>query len=363
VPRGLSVLALVTDAFGGYGGIAQYNRDLLQALADSAIVERVVALPRIAKGGADGPPSKVVQSAPRFGRLSYSLNALATARRDGPFDVVFCGHLYHAPLAAALCRIIGARMWLQTHGIDAWERPSPLVRASADRAELVTAVSRCTRRRVLEWTTVRPERVRVLPNTVRSTFSPGLRSEATLAKFGLSGAKILLTVSRVDKVDAYKGHDRVIKAMAKVRRAEPDALYVVVGDGDGRADLQALTERSGLTDAVRFLGRLSDEDVLALYRSADAFIMPSMKEGFGIVFVEAGACGLPVIAGNRDGSVDALADGQFGRLVDPLSQDEIVGALIDILRRRPPAAVEAVQRFSYPQFAKHVDALVRTLAA
>ena len=188
---------------------------------------------------------------------------------------------------------------------------------------------------------MRPERVRVLPNTVRSTLSPGPRSETTLARFGLSGAKVVLTLSRIDKADAYKGHDRVIEAMAEVRRAEPEALYVVVGDGDGRADLEALAKRQGAGDAVRFLGRLNDDDVLALYRSADAFVMPSMKEGFGIVFVEAAACGLPVIAGNRDGSVDALADGAIGRLVDRLSQDEIAGALIDILRRRPSVAVEA----------------------
>jgi phosphatidylinositol alpha-1,6-mannosyltransferase len=362
VASGLSVLALATDAFGGYGGIAQYNRDLFQALADSRAVGRVVVLPRIANRNAGRPPSKVIQRRPRSGRVSYSLNALATARREGPFDIVFCGHLYHAPLAAALCKIIDARLWLQTHGIEAWESPSWLARASTGRVQLITAVSRYTRRRVLEWTSVEPDRVRVLPNVVRSRFSPGPRNETTLAKFGLSGAKIVLTVSRINKVDAYKGHQRVIKAMAKVRREEQDTIYVVVGDGDGRADLESLAERADLSGAIRFLGRLSDDDILTLYRSADVFIMPSTSEGFGIVFIEAAACGLPVIGGNSDGSVDALADGAIGRLIDPLSQDEIAGALIDILRRKPPAAVEAVRRFSYAQFADHVDTLVRLVA-
>ena len=91
--------------------------------------------------------------------------------------------------------------------------------------------------------------------------------------------------------------------------------------------------------------------------------MPSAKEGFGIVFVEAASTGLPVVAGDLDGSVDALADGEIGRLIDPRSTDEIASAAIDALRRRPPPAVEAAQRFAYANFAHHVDALVRTLRA
>jgi phosphatidylinositol alpha-1,6-mannosyltransferase len=363
MPRRLSVLALVTDAFGGYGGIAQYNRDLLRALADSALIERVIVLPRIAESGAASPWPKVVQAKPRYERLSYSLNALTAASRKGPFDVIFCGHLYHAPLAGALHRITGARTWHQMHGIDAWDRPSRLVCSALRHADLVTTVSRYTRKRMLEWASVSPERVRVLPNTVRSIFSAGPRSEATLAKFGLARAKIVLTVSRVAKTDVYKGHQRVIEAMVAVRKAEPEARYVIVGDGDGRVALQALAERLSLGDTVRFLGRVDDNDVVALYRSADAFVMPSVKEGFGIVFVEAAACGLPVIAGNRDGSVDALADGAIGRLIDPLSQDNLAKAMIDVLLHRPPAALAAVQRYTYPRFADHVDALVRTLAA
>jgi phosphatidyl-myo-inositol dimannoside synthase len=363
VARGVSVLALVTDAFGGFGGIAQYNRDFLCALSDSPIVERVVTLPRVAADNVRDSPTKIVQAPPRRGRLLYSMNALATARRESPFDIVFCGHLYQAPLAAGIARIVGARLWLQTHGIEAWERPARIVRAAVARADLITAVSRYTRRRVLQWTNLSPDCIRVLANTVRPMFSPGPPSEAVLSRLGLSGAKIVLTVARVVQSEAYKGHDRIIEIMAAVRRVEPTALYVVVGDGDGRSKLEALAGRLGVSDAVRFCGRLSDEDLLALYRSADALIMPSEGEGFGIVFLEAASCGLPVVAGNSDGSVDALADGAIGRLVDPRSHDEIVCALIDILRLRPPPALETVARFSYDHFAHHVDALIRTLAA
>jgi phosphatidyl-myo-inositol dimannoside synthase len=355
----MRVLALVTDAFGGYGGIAQFNRDLFQALCASRLVRDVVVLPRIGGRDAAGMPKTLMQVEPKFGRLAYSLNALKTARMMGPFDLVYCGHLYHTPLAAALGRVFNLPVWLQTHGVDAWECPSRLVRATIARMALVTTVSRHTRKRLLGWADLSPDRVRVLPNLVRPIFTPGPADEAALAKFDLDGAKVILTVSRISRADAYKGHDRVIEAMTAVREAEPRATYVVVGDGDARAELEALAGRRGLGPSVRFLGRLSDDEVLALYRSADVFAMPSTGEGFGIAFVEAAATGLPVIGGNCDGSVDALADGAIGRLIDPLSHDEIVAALIDGLRGGRPSGLDAVQRFSFPNFAAHVDALVR----
>jgi phosphatidylinositol alpha-1,6-mannosyltransferase len=361
VAAGLSILALVTDAHGGYGGIAQYNRDLFRALADSPVVSRILALPRVGQHSREGLPPKLVHAKPRRSRIAYSLSALAALRQQGPFDVIFCGHIYHSPLAAALSRWSGARLWLQAHGVDAWDCRSPLTRFAVARADLVTAVSRFTRRRLLDWAGLPADRVRVLPNTIRPQFAPGPANPATLAKFGLAGARIVLTVSRIDPADAYKGHARVIGAMGAILRAEPRAVYVVVGDGAARPELER--RAAGLGRAVRFLGRLADEDVLDLYRSADLLAMPSTKEGFGIVFVEAAATGLPVIAGDLDGSVDALAEGAIGRLIDPRSVADIAAAVIDALQRRPPPAVEAAQRFAYENFAQHVDALVRTFRA
>jgi phosphatidylinositol alpha-1,6-mannosyltransferase len=368
--QALRILALVTDAFGGYGGIAQYNRDLLQACSASDCVESIVVMPRLVTEAISGPlPDKVIQTPAHFGRFAFSLAALRIALTRGPFDVIFCGHIYHAPLAAALCRLTGARLWLQTHGVDSWERPPPLLRACVEHATLVTTVSRYTRDRMAQWSRLAPEQIRVLPNTVRPMFSPGPPDPALLDRLGLSGRKIILTVSRLGKADAYKGHDRVIRALAQVRRAEPSAHYVIVGDGDGRRDLEALVAAQGQGEAVTFLGRRSDEDVLALYHSSAVFVMPSLKEGFGIVFIEAAACGLPVIAGNRDGSVDALADGALGQLIDPLSEAELVAALLDTLPRQQPPfdhaaradlSARAIERFGPPRFAQAVSGLMRS---
>ncbi|HEY0282697.1 MAG TPA: glycosyltransferase, partial [Rhizomicrobium sp.] len=169
--RALKVLALVTDAFGGRGGIAQYNRDLLSALVQGGTAASVAVVPRGAPDPAV-PPAGITQVSPRLGRVAYVLTALRVAFGQH-FDVVLCGHLYMAPLAWLIARLRGARLVVQMHGIEAWPRPARHRRAAVEAADLILCVSRYTRARVLDWTAIAPERVQVLPNTVSAVFTPG----------------------------------------------------------------------------------------------------------------------------------------------------------------------------------------------
>lgn len=358
----MRILALVTDAFGGYGGIAQYNRDLLGALNLSDCVEEIVVIPRLAQRQVGALPAKVRQLPPRASRIAYIAKSVAVAQTSGPFDVVFSGHLYHTPLAAFIGRAMKIPVWLQTHGIDAWDCPARLVREGTERSALITTVSRHTKQRLLAWANVDPERVRVLPNTFRPIFSLGAADESFLQQYDLCGRKIILTVARLAKADSYKGHGKIIEALPSVLSKHPDAVYVVVGEGDARPGLEDEVKRRGVSAHVRFLGRLSDESVLKLYRSARVFAMPSSKEGFGIVFVEAAATGLPVVGGNRDGSRDALADGAIGTMIDPDDADALATSIAGALSRTTRIDVTAVQRFSFGKFSHHVDQLVRTLS-
>lgn len=361
MPAGHRILALVTDAFGGHGGIARYNRDMLSALAASPAVDWALALPRLASPIASALPPKLQQVPPAPGRMAFSLRALATAVRRRPIDTIFCGHLYMAPLAAALARMTGARLWLQLHGIEAWQRPDRATARAAARACFVSSVSRCTRRRFLAWADVDPQRVRVIPNTVEPRFCRGPKPEGLARRLGLDGGKILLTVSRLAAAERYKGHDRVIRALPAVLQRHPGAMYLIVGDGEDRTRLERLAVEQGIAGAVRFAGHVPDADLLDYYRLADVFVMPSTGEGFGIVFLEALACGLPVVAGNVDGSVDALAEGTLGTLVAPDDTAQIARALCDILDSPNPPAPDAVDRFARANFVRHIDDVVRSL--
>jgi phosphatidylinositol alpha-1,6-mannosyltransferase len=352
------ILALVTDAFGGHGGIAQYNRDLLTAFSASPKTSRIVCLPRHAEGADAKLPAKIEQQAPVPARIAYSLAATRLALSRQRYDAVFCGHLYHMPLAAVIARICRAPLWLQLHGVEAWACPGRAVRSAVKRADLITSVSRYTRDRFLDWSRVDPSRNQILPNTYNPRFTPGPKPLHLLQRHGLDGRKIILTVSRLSAEERYKGHDKIIAALPAVLRHHPNTAYLVVGDGDDRSRLEQLTQQSGVSEHVVFAGRVPDEALIAYYRLADVFTMPSTGEGFGIVFLEAAATGLPVIGGNRDGSVDALANGEIGLLIDPDDPDELENALITSLSRER-RAYGSTERFDQTHFTARVDDLLQ----
>ena len=154
------MLALVTDAFGGNGGIAQYNRDFLTALATSESVSEVVVLPRLAPNPSGQLPKGLHQLPPVADRIAFTARSTKLALSRPRIDAIFCGHILMAPLAALLCRAVAAPMWLQVHGIDAWELPTRSVRWAAEEANLITSVSRYTRHQMLaKWWNGDPARI------------------------------------------------------------------------------------------------------------------------------------------------------------------------------------------------------------
>lgn len=216
-----------------------------------------------------------------------------------------------APLAALIARLKDAKLIVQTHGVEAWPRPSRLQRAALESADLVLCVSRYTRAAVLSWATIAPERVLVLPNTVKEAFTPGDGS-TTRAALAVENRRVLLTVGRMDSRQRYKGHDRVIAAIPYIVAQGHDVEYLVVGEGDDRARLEALARDVGVSERVRFLGAIGLQSLIEIYRMADLFVMPSTGEGFGIAFLEAMASGTPALGLDFGGARDALADGELG---------------------------------------------------
>jgi phosphatidyl-myo-inositol dimannoside synthase len=355
----LRILALVADAFAGHGGIAEYNRHLLSTLAACDPIGEVIVLPRLHAKWSGPLPSGVVQLRPVPGRIAYSLTALRTAisRR---IDVVFCGHIFMTPLAAAIAKLLRIPLWVQVHGIEAWEELSGLHRRSVEAAALVTSVSRYTRGRLLAWVGIDPARVRVLPNTMDPRFQPGPKPAYLLDRHSVWGRKVIITVSRLAKSERYKGHDRVIGVLPEILLVYPDAIYLIVGEGDDRPRLESLSAALGLTEKVKFVGQVTSEELPDYFRLADVFVMPSTGEGFGIAFLEALACGIPVIGGNQDGSLDALCDSAIGTAIRPEDREELASAIKAALGN-PVRDGNRVERFILNAFSTHAGALLASI--
>ncbi|MDB5487762.1 MAG: glycosyltransferase family 1 protein [Reyranella sp.] len=355
---GSRILALVGDCYGARGGIARYNQDLFDALADGKV--EILILPRHGDASGIALPAGVRQNPPIFGRLRFSLAAIVAAWRFRPVDAVFCGHVFMAPLGFLLARILGARYWVQAHGTDIWKDRRGLVRRLLGRADLVSTVSRETRRILLEWVDLPPERVRVLPDTVQDVFTPGPQSAALRDRLQLGAGPVLLTVGRLAANERYKGHEAVFSVLAGLRKKFPNLVHVVAGDGDDRARLEAVAAEMA-PGAVRFLGFVPDADLPDLYRLADLYVMPSTEEGFGIVYLEAAACGLRVVGGKGGGTADAIPDERVGVIVDPADRPGLAAAIEQqlALGRADPSAVEPYRR---PHFVAAARALYARLA-
>lgn len=359
----MQILALVSDAFGGHGGIARYNQDLLSALSKCSSVSKIITLPRSQHEPAGQLPEKVIQLPAIPNRFHYAAAAVRHAHHMPTEMIVFCGHLYMAPLARIISIKRNAPIWLQAHGVEAWSKPNRNIAWGARGSQLLTAVSRHTRNTILaNWWEGAAEMIRVLPNTLDARFHPGPKSQAIIAQHGLNGRKVILTVSRIVKSESYKGHEYVLAAMARLRPKHPNLTYLIAGTGDNINHLREIAKGLGVEKHVSFIGHVPDEQLPDYFRTADVFVMPSLKEGFGIVYLEAAACGLPVIAGNRDGSVDALADGAIGTLVDPQDTAMIAEAIDRALDAAPLEDGDGVARFSRRNFERHVDRLVHEIA-
>jgi phosphatidyl-myo-inositol dimannoside synthase len=354
------MLALVTDAFGGRGGIAQYNRDFLCALASSGAVSSIRVLPRLAPDPV-ATPAGVSQEFPRRHRVRYAVAALRTALTKRA-DLIFCGHLYMAPLGALIARLTRAKLIVQMHGIEVWPRPSRLRRAAVEAADLVLCVSRFTRASVLSWAAMIPERLVVLPNTVAPEFMPGDGS-GLRAAWGLQGKRVLLTVGRMDSRERYKGHDRVIAAMPQLVAAGHDVIYLVVGEGDDRRRLEACAREVGVAGRLRFVGSVELPMLITIYRAADLFVMPSTGEGFGIAFLEAMASGTPAVGLAVAGAQDALADGELGTAVTESELAVVLARALESTNRDGDAIARAVRaRFGSEAFTIGARAVIDRLA-
>jgi phosphatidylinositol alpha-1,6-mannosyltransferase len=285
-----------------------------------------------------------------------ALNARALERglRIRP-DALLSLHIVTSPAAAALRRVRGTPAVQYLHADEMRGRPR-LTRQAIRGAQAVVAVSSHTERLAAAAGAV-PARTWRIPNGV------DLPAHVSADR---AGDPVVLTVGRLTQ--RYKGHDVLLGSLPLVRARVPGARWVVIGDGPLRPELEREAAAAGLDGAVSFLGSVADAERDAWLDRARVFAMPSRLppggvggEGFGIAFLEASAHGLPVVAGNVGGALDAVEDGKTGVLVDPEDPAAVAGALAGLLedperaQRLGAAGAERAAGFSWDEIARRVE--------
>lgn len=346
----MRTLILTTDAYGGNGGIALYNRDLADALIAMPEVEEVAVVPRnIHFPPIDVPARVSFHEGGASGKFAFLRTVFAVTRDH--FDLVICGHINLLPVAVILSIKLRAPLVLLVYGIDVWKQPASwLTSRLLACVDAVWSISRVTRDRMMTWSGLPEERFAVLPNAIHlGRYGMAPRRPELMDRYGLAGRKVMLTLGRLSASERYKGVDEVLDAMPELLTLQSDLVYLIAGDGDDRSRLEAKAQQLGLADRVVFAGFVQEWEKADFYRLADVFVMPGRGEGFGFVFLEAMACGIPVVASCLDGSVEAVREGMLGRAVNPDDKTALVAAIREALIR-PRGVPEGLGHFSFSEF-------------
>jgi glycosyltransferase involved in cell wall biosynthesis len=324
--------------WNGPGGIQACSRNLVRACVDLLPKTDMHLLVRNGPFSRDDGCGKITGATAGAAPLScrrpaYAALLAATTLRRRP-DLVIITHLHFAPIAHWLQRWHRFRYWVLAHGMEAWGMLSHAQRRALQGAEKILPVSHHTTARLRTLLGPEAPPMERLPNMVDETaFTPGPKPPHLLRRYGFAKTdRILLTVARLDHHERYKGYDRVLDVFMRVQREVPGLRYIIAGRGADSTRIRRRLKELKLRNAVIVTGFVPVRDLRDHYRLCDLFVMPSQAEGFGIVFLEALACGRRVVAGDADGSAEPLLNGKLGALVDPLDSDALAAALITLLR-------------------------------
>ncbi|MGO8699651.1 MAG: glycosyltransferase [Limisphaerales bacterium] len=198
-----------------------------------------------------------------------------------------------------------------------------------------------------------------MPNSIAiEDFGPGTKDKSLAARYGIQNRKVLFTLGRLSEDERYKGIDEVLEALPVLGQAVPNIVYMVAGGGNDRARLEQKATALGVEDRVIFTGYVPEEEKAAYYRLADAFVLPGWGEGFGIVYLEAMACGIPVVASKLDASHEAVRHGELGVLVNPKNPAELQAGILEALRRPKGVVPKGLDYFSFQNFCQRCHSIV-----
>jgi glycosyltransferase involved in cell wall biosynthesis len=349
------ILCFATEIFPKVGGIQKYNFLFANALSELYGKENVMLVP----SSSDYEPERsyykfkivffkgIVESGclKVFNPLTKTINSLFMLIKYKP-SIVFISHIDQSMIPFVFSRLLLRKVVLLTYGSEVWNKLSIFKLWVLRNTDAVCVISKYTAQK-LEEKGVRDKKIFMVPNAIDfDIFKPKAKNSDLVKKLNLKDEFVLLTVGRMDMSEQHKGHDIAIEALSLVVNSYNKIKYLIVGNGDDIPRLKEIAIDLGVIDFINFIGNVSESELVDYYNLCDVYLMPnrievkdgiSIGEGFGIVFLEANACGKPVIAGNMGGSVEAVVDGYNGLIVDSLSKEDVVNKIKLLIENRDMA--------------------------
>jgi phosphatidylinositol alpha-1,6-mannosyltransferase len=358
----MKTLVTSPEIFASEGGISRIMRLYIKALDEHDVDGQIDV---VALVDPQGNTSRMEALDLRSGwgyfacgrrRLRFCWEVLRGSRGA---DRVICGHINQLP-SVAFARLFRPQMkcYLVAHGIEVWRPYSWLQRWALRQTDMIFCVSDYTRRQIQRFLPDLAKcRFRLLPNT----FDPKLSSRGAGGPSPATDAgPTVLVVSRLSRDDSYKGVDCMIEAMPGILAEFPHATLRIVGGGNDRGRLELLAQHLGVKERVLFLGLVDDAILQTEYKTCNFFALPSAREGFGLVYLEAMSHGKSCLVA-RAGGAPEVVDESVGAVIDYGNIDQIVWALCDLVRN--PRSVRAIKsRLDYYSYAEFSIRLKQLLA-
>jgi len=344
------ILFLNLKTFSVTGGIEKFNRAYLKALSD--LEKEGIVVADAWSMYDDKCDSKYFDR--RYyqcfngKKIQFILKVWKAAFK---YDIVILAHINLSLAGWGVKKIFPRKeIILNTHGIEVWMPLGGIKKTLIQQADKILAVSNFTKNTIANVHNINPDKITVFHNTIDPYFSwpdEFKKPEYLLERYNLKQQiPVIFTLTRLSYSEKYKGYDKVMQIIPFLKRRFPDVKYILSGKPDVKEEkrLVDLKETNNIKDEVLLTGFVKDEEVTDHYLLADVFILPSRKEGFGIVFIEAMACGVPVIGGNKDGTADALQQGKLGYLIDPDDEMGMLEALENFLSVKDKIAENSIKK-------------------
>jgi len=305
---------------GTTGGVQSHSRDLIDRLKSDHLAAQVHVLTY---------PSPINTLHKIWNQISFFTQALFSFLQKP--DLIFVTHLDLAPVAAILTRFRKVPYVVSCHGIEVWDQLPQSKLEALQKAKLLLCVSRFTQDLMLENFHIHPDQTFIFPNT---TYFPQALTDQSTCRSKLAQKHqiptehhIIFTLGRMRPTDREKGYGKLVEALALLNKGGVPTTLIAGGEGPDRNWIQNIAKAADISDFLICPGRIASDEVDMYYRGCDLFALPSKKEGFGIVFLEAMAQGTPVLAGNEDGSREPLLDGKLGLLCNPENPENIADTI------------------------------------
>ncbi len=280
-------------------------------------------------------------------------------------DTIVLSHINLLPVGWMIKKLRpSAQLILLAHGIEIWYPIAKRKKRMLQSCDSIVCVSNHTKQQVVRVHGIAPGKCTILNNCLDPLLPvPSVQQKNIhlLKKYGLAPTDIIaMSLTRISSKERYKGYEKVIEAIASLSKQYKGIKYLIAGKYDAveKKYLDTIIKDLGAEDTVIMPGFIANEELEDHFAISDMYVMPSRKEGFGIVFIEAMYYGLPVIAGNLDGSSDAVLDGELGQLVNPDNVRDISLAIANIIENKKlymPLKKLLMQHFSYEAYKHKLD--------